>query len=42
MSAEVTSGVSYTIVNVKSGTVIDLSAGDNKTGKVTLFFYKTV
>jgi hypothetical protein len=37
MSATVLSGSSYVIVNVKSGTVIDLSAGDNKTGKVPFF-----
>ena len=34
MSADVVSGSSYVIENVKAGTVIDLSAGDNKTGTV--------
>jgi hypothetical protein len=31
MTAEVNSGLTYVITNVKAGTVIDLSAGDNKT-----------
>ena len=34
MTAEVNSGSSYVITNVKSGTVMDLSAGDNTTGEV--------
>lgn len=33
MTAQVNNGTSYTIVNVKGGTLLDLSAGDNKTGE---------
>ena len=38
MTATVNSGTAYVIMNVKSGTVIDLSAGDNKTGKLPSLF----
>ena len=37
MSAQINSGQSYTIVNIKSGTVMDLSAGNNLNGKPTFF-----
>jgi hypothetical protein len=30
----VNSGAAYVITNVKAGTVIDLSLGDNTTGKI--------
>ena len=36
MTANVNSGSTYLITNVKAGTAMDSSAGDNTTGKITL------